>query len=255
MTKSIFLVALLLGTAVAPIASATPTVPNAMVMAPDANAVLAEVDRRSEPFKDQSYTATMEIIKGGQLKKTLTFEAQMKGLSKQLLKFTKPGDVAGMKVLLDGASIETWLPEFKKVRKVALHAAAQGFLGSTFYFEDMAEAKLSPHYTAEFGAKKGDITTLVLKPKAEENRYSKLECDIDKSKGGVTQIRYYDGSGNLVRQQNRNEWIKIEGHLMPSEISMLDVKTGDLSVIKMTDVVVNQGLDDSVFTRRELLRG
>jgi hypothetical protein len=36
---------------------------------------------------------------------------------------------------------------------------------------------------------------------------------------------------------------------------MLDVKTGDLSVIKMSDVVVNQGLDDSVFTRRELLRG
>jgi outer membrane lipoprotein-sorting protein len=255
MTKSIFLVALLLGTAVAPIAGATPTVPNAMVVAPDANAILAEIDRRADPFKDQSYNATMEIIKGGQLKKTLTFTATMKGLTKQLISFTGPGDVLGMKVLLDGTSIETYLPEFKKVRKVALHAAAQGFLGSTFYFEDMVEAKMSPHYSAEFGAKKGDITTLVLKPKNPESRFSKLECDIDKSKGGVTQIRYYDGSGNLVRQQSRSEWIKIEGHLIPSEVSMLDVKTGDLSVIKLSDMVVNQGVDDSVFTRRELLRG
>jgi outer membrane lipoprotein-sorting protein len=254
MTKRIFLVALLLGTAVAPIASAAQAIPNA-VMAPDANAVLAEVDRRSDPFKDQSYKASMDIIKGGQLKKTLTFNMTMKGLQKQLIVFTGPGDVLGMKVLLDGASIETYLPEFKKVRKVALHAAAQGFLGSTFYFEDMVEAKMSPHYTAEFGAKKGDVTTLSLKPKNAESRYSKVECDIDKSKGGVTQIRYYDGAGNLVRQQTRAEWIKIEGHLVPSEVSMLDVKTGDLSVIKLSDMVVNQGVEDSMFTRRELLRG
>ena len=254
MTKSLFLVALLLGSAVAPTAGAAPSVPNAMV-AVDANAVLAEIDRRADPFKDQSYTASMEIIKGGQLKKTLTFNATMKGLTKQLLVFTAPGDVSGMKVLLDGNSIETYLPEFKKVRKIALHAAAQGFLGSTFYFEDMVEAKLSPHYNAEFGAKSGDITTLVLKPKNAESRYSKVECDIDKSKGGVTQLRYYDGSGNLARQQSRSEWVKIEGHLIPTEISMLDIKTGDVSVIRLSDMAVNQGVDASVFTRRELLRG
>jgi len=254
MTKSPFLVALLLGSAVVPTAVASPSLPIAVAPV-DANQVLAEIDRRAEPFKDQSYTATMEIIKGGQLKKTLTFEATMQGLEKQLLKFTAPGDVAGMKVLLVGNSIETYLPEFKKVRKVALHAAAQGFLGSTFYFEDMAEAKLSPHYTAAFGPKNGDVTTLVLTPKNPDSRYSKVECDINKSKGGVTQIRYYDGSGNMTRQQSRNEWVKVEGHLVPSEISMLDVKSGDVSVIRMTDWAVNQGVDASVFTRRELLRG
>jgi len=254
MTKSLFLVALLLGPAVAPIAGAAPAVPNAMV-AVDANQVLAEIDKRADPFKDQSYTASMEIIKGGQHKKTLTFDAKMMGLTKQLLVFTAPGDVAGMKVLLVGNSIETYLPEFKKVRKIALHAAAQGFLGSTFYFEDMVEAKLSPHYNAAFGPKNGDITTLVLTPKSAESRYSKVECDIDKTKGGVTQLRYYDGAGNLARQQSRSEWIKIEGHLVPTEISMLDVKTGDVSVIHLSDMAVNQGVDASVFTRRELLRG
>jgi outer membrane lipoprotein-sorting protein len=198
----------------------------------------------------------MDIIKNGQLKKTLSFDATMKTLANQLLVFTAPGDVAGMKVLLTGDSILLYLAEFKKVRKVALHAAGQGFMGSTFRFEDMAEAKLSPHYDAAFGPKSGDVTTLVLTPKAgKESMYSKLECDIDKTKGGVTQIRYYDGGGTLIRQQNRKEWVKIEGHLIPTEVSMLDVKTGDVSVIRMSGHAVNQGVDDSVFTRRELLRG
>jgi outer membrane lipoprotein-sorting protein len=256
MTKRIFLVALTLGTLLAPVAEAAPTVPNAMV-AIDANAVLTEVDRRADAFDDHRYNATMDIIKGGQLKKTLIFEAIMKGLEKQLITFTGPGDVAGMKVLMDGPnSLKVYLPEFKKVRNVALHATDQGFMGSTFRYEDMAQVKLSTHFKAEFGPKSATVTTLVLTPKeGVESAYSKLEVDIDKTKGGVTQIRYFDGSGKAVRQQTRSEWVKIEGKLIPTEISMLDLKTGDVSVIRMSDHVVNQGVDASMFTRRELLRG
>lgn len=254
MTKTPFLVALLLGSAVVPTAVASPSLPIA-VASVDANQVLAEVDRRADPFKDQSYTATMDIIKGGEIKKTLTFEAMMRGSTQQYLKFTGPGDVAGMKVLLLGDSIETYLPEFKKVRKVALHAAGQGFLGSPWEFADMRDVKLSAHYTAAFGPKSGDVTTLVLTPKDAESPYSKLECDVDKSKGGVTEIRYYDGAGNLRRKQSRSGWVKVEGHLVPTEVSMLDVKSGDVGAIHISDLKVNQGLDPSVFTRRELLRG
>lgn len=259
MTKSIYLVALTLAVAVAPIADAAPVPPSApaAMMAIDANAVLAEVDKRADAFDDHQYNATMEIIKGGQLKKTLKFKATMKGLEKQLLVFTDPGDVAGMKVLMEGTNaLYLYLPDFKKVRRIALGNVKQGFMGSTFLFDDMVQVKLSPHFKAEFGAKKGDITTLVLTPKPNtETGYSKLEVDIDKTKGGVTHVRYYDGSGNEVRQQIREEWVKIEGKLIPTQISMLDTKTGDVSVIRMTDHVVNQGVDESMFSRRELLRG
>jgi outer membrane lipoprotein-sorting protein len=227
------------------------------MFAVDAAKILAEVDRRAAAFDDQSYSASMEIIKEGQLKKTMTFTSTMKGLDKQLIVFQAPGDVAGMKVLMEDAStLYLYLPEFKKVRRVAAHVQSQGFLGSEFTYEDMVQVRLSPFYDATFGGKDGSLTTLVLKPKqGVESTYSKLEVTIDGTKGGVTKIRYFDSTGADVREQNRTDWIKIAGQLVPTKVSMLNIKTGDLTVITLSDFKVNQGVDASMFSRRELLRG
>lgn len=236
-------------------ATAAP-VPHAM-MAVDANKILAEIDRRAAVFEDQSYDAAMEIIKGGQTKKTLRFSAVMKGLDKQFIEFTAPGDVAGMKVLMqDETHLYVYMPEFKKVRLVAAHAMNQGFLGSEFTYEDMTQVKLSPLFAAELGGQKGNLTTLILTPRAGvESSASKIELVIDKTKGGVTKLTYFDGSGNPFREQTRSEWVKIDGHMVPTKISMLNLKTGDVTVITRTNLEVNQGVDESTFSRRELLRG
>ncbi len=253
--KTTLLFAMALGTAFVGPAQAAPQVP-AAAMAVDAAAILAEVDRRAATFDDQSYTATMQIIKAGQLKKTLTFNAVMKGLDRQLLEFVAPGDVAGMKVLLEGTdNLYIYLPEFKKVRRVAAHVQNQGFLGSTFTLSDMAEAKLSPLYDAEMGSTDGSLTTLILTPKAGiETSAAKIELVIDGTKGGVTKLRYFDSSGTETRQQLRDEWIKIDDKFVPTQVSMLDLKTGDVSVIKLSNLLVNQGVEDDLFSRRTLLR-
>ncbi len=236
-------------------AAATPRTPAAM-FAVDPAKILAEVDRRAVAFADQRYDATMEIIKGGQLKKTLGFTAVMKGADKQLLDFNSPGDVKGMKVLMEDAeTLYLYLPEFKKVRRVAAHVQNQGFLGSEFYYSDM-KLTFGLHYNASFGGKEGPLTTLELTPKAGvDTGYAKLELTVDGTKGGVTKIRYFDASGAVVREQNRTEWIKIGEKLVPTKVSMLNVKTGDLTVITLSNIQVDQGIDDAVFSRRELLRG
>lgn len=256
MKKTMLLFALAVSTALSPAADARVPAPAAM-MEVDAAAILAEVDRRAAAFDDQSYTATMQIIKDGALKKTLVFNAQMKGLDKQFLEFTDPGDVAGMKVLLEGTNnLYLYLPEFQKVRRVAAHVQNQGFLGSTFTLGDMAEVKLGPLYHAEIGTTEGSLTTLVLTPKpGVETAAAKIELVIDGTKGGVTKLRYFDSSGAEVRQQLRDEWTKIDGKLIPTKISMLDMKSGDVTVISMSNIKVNQKLTDDNFSRRRLLRG
>lgn len=256
MTKSVAVFALALAAlSSATPAAAAPPMPNAM-FAVDAAKILAEVDRRAVGFADQRYDASMEIIKGGQLKKTLGFTAVMKGADKQLLEFNAPGDVKGMKVLMEDAdTLYLYLPEFKKVRRVAAHVQNQGFLGSEFYYSDM-KLTFGVHYNAEFGGKDGSLTTLVLTPKqGVDTGYAKIELTIDGSKGGVTKIRYFDASGADVREQNRTDWIKIGDKLVPSKVSMLNIKTGDLTVITLSNIQVDQGVDDAVFSRRELLRG
>jgi outer membrane lipoprotein-sorting protein len=259
MKKTTLLAVLALGSAFAPIAdAATMRAPVPMAMfGVDATDILAEVDRRASVFKDQSYNASMEIIKDGQLKKTLKFTSVMKGLDKQLITFTEPGDVAGMKVLMeDQKNLFIYLREFKKVRRVATHVQSQGFLGSTFTYEDMTQLALSPFFNAELQKRDGSLTILTLTPKeGVESSWSKIDLTVDGTKGGVTHMRYYDGSGKDVREQMREEWIKIDGKLMPTKISMYNTKTGDVTVIKLSDIQVNQGVDDAVFSRRELLRG
>ena len=255
MKSSLLAAALCLTSLVAVPAAAAP-VPYA-AMAVDANKILAEVDKRAASFDDQRYNATMEILKGGELKKKLVFKSVMKGVDQQLIEFTDPGDVKGMKVLMqDANTLYVYLTEFKKVRRVAAHAMNQGFLGSLFTYEDMTQVKLSPFYTAELGGKEGDETTLVLQAKeGVQVTYAKLEVVISAKTGGVTVIRYFDKTDKVVREQHRDEWKKINGINMPTKITMLNNKTGDATVITLSDVVVNQGVDDSVFSRRELLRG
>ncbi len=248
------LIALLPATAhTAPRAASTPHA----LLAIDGNKILAEIDRRAAAFEDQTYSATMQIYDGSRLKKELAFEAKMKGLSKQLLEFTAPGDVAGMKVLMENAqSVHIYMPEFKKVRQVALHAMNQGFLGSEFTFEDMTQVQLSPFFDATFVGKSGSETTLELVPKKGTDRsWTKLEVVIDGTKGGVTTIRYYDKSNKPVREQLRTDWVKIQGISVPTTVTVKNLKTGNASVIKMSNLQVNRGVSEGLFSRRNLLRG
>lgn len=252
------LVALSLCTLAASPAAASLPAPSGHVMAmADANKVLAEIDRRAAVFDDQQYSATMAVYKGGQLKKTLEFTMVMKGLDKQFITFTAPGDVAGMKVLLqDTETLYIYTPEFKKVRRVAAHMQNQGFLGTTFTYEDMTQVQLSPFYDAKLAGKEGSETTLTLTPKeGVTTSFSRVDVVIDGTKGGVTKLRYYDGAGNHVRTQLREDWVKIKGELMPTKITMSDLKAGDSTIISLSNVQVNQGVEDDLFSRRMLLRG
>ena len=253
-TRSVLVALSLSFAATLPAAAAVPAPAAVMV---DANKILAEIDRRASVFDDQQYEATMKVLKGGELKKTLEFESTMKGLDKQFLTFTAPGDVAGMKVLMqDADTLYIYTPEFKKVRRVAAHMQNQGFMGSTFTYSDMTEVQMSPFYNAELGGKDGSETTLVLRPKPDiERPYARIELVIDSKKGGVTKVRYYDGSDNLKRTQLREEWTKVDGELMPTRITMTDHGTGDSTVIELRNVRVNQGVSDDLFSRRMLLRG
>lgn len=238
------------------VSSAAPPSPPAAMMG-DANAVLVAADERASAFKDQSYSAAMQIHKGGKLRKTLEFDMVMRGLEQQLIVFKAPGDVAGMKILMqDKDTLYVYSPEFKKVRRIAAHMQNQGFLGSEFTYEDMVQTKLSGTFDAKLGGRSGKLTTLVLTPKAgAKSTYPKVEAVIDAAKGGITTLRYFDGAGKLVREQLREGWKKAKGQLVPMRITMKNHKTGNHTVIQLSNLRVNQGVPDSKFSRRTLMRG
>lgn len=222
-------------------------------------AILKVADERAAAFPNQTYVASMKLLKGkeGKETKTMVFNMVMKDLEKQYIHFTAPGDVAGMKVLMtDADTIYIYSPEFQKVRRVAAHTQNQGFLGSEFTPEDMKLSRLAPSFDAALVGKTGNETTLTLTPKREGvTSYAKLEIVIDSTVGGITKIRYIDGSGNAVREQTRGGWTKHEGTMMPTEIRMKNLKTGDETVITLSQIDVKTPIADDIFSRRTLLRG
>jgi len=219
--------------------------------------ILKVADSKAAAYPNQSYTANMTIFKGGKQTKTMVFEMKMKDLEKQYINFTAPGDVAGMKVLMtDADTIYIYTPEFKKVRRVAAHTQSQGFLGSEFSPEDMKLAKLGEAFNAEVLGKSGTETTLALTPKRDGvTSYEKLEIVIDSKVGGITTIRYIDGSGKAVRVQTRSQWKSAGKTKIPTQIKMKNLKTGDETVIEMTNMDVKSEIADDIFSRRTLLRG
>lgn len=220
-------------------------------------AILRASDARAAKYPDQTYTATMEIHKGGQLRSTLVFSMVMKNLEKQFIHFTAPGDVAGMKILMeDPTTIYIYSPEFQKVRRVAAHMKNQGFHGSEFTPEDMVLAKLSPSFDAELVGKTGNETKLTLKPKqGQELSFSRLEVFIDSTVGGITRIHYFDGAGNHVRTQFREDWKDFDDGKVPTKIRMKNLKTGDETIINLSGIDVKTPVSDDIFSRRTLMRG
>jgi outer membrane lipoprotein-sorting protein len=219
--------------------------------------VLTKLDTLAVRFPDQTYKATMDIYKGGNLRTTMVFGMWMKNLEKQFIHFTAPGDVAGMKILMeDRDTIYMYSPEFQKVRRVAAHMQNQGFLGSEFTPEDMVMAKLSPSFDAQLVGKEGSETKLVLKPKQGVSlSYSKLEIFIDSAVNGVTRINYFDSTGNHVRTQTREEWKPFEDMKIPTRVRMKNLKTGDETVINLSEIDVKTSISDDLFSRRTLMRG
>lgn len=220
-------------------------------------AILKASDDRAIKFPDQTYTASMEIWKSGKLRTTMVFSMVTKGLVKQLINFLEPGDVKGMKILMESPTeIYVYSTEFQKVRRIAAHMKNQGFNGSEFTPEDMVLARLSPLFDAVLVGKVGNETQLDLKPKAGADvSFSKLEIFIDSSVGGVTRIHYFDSSGNHIRTQTREEWKAFEDGKIPTRIRMKNLKTGDETVINLSEIDVKTPIDESIFSRRTLMRG
>lgn len=168
------------------------------------------------------------------------------------------GEYQDMATLIeDPAHIYAWLPGYKKIRRVAAHKMNQSFAGSDFSNADMAFTS----WTKVFKAK-------LLK---ESDKEWELECT---SIPGTTApypkafVRVTKGNYQLVHYQFFNEagekvklfesldvkdWAKDVWR--GARIEVTDNRTGHKTTLLIRKFVVNQGVPDSKFTKRELQWG
>jgi len=246
MKKRLMLAALALGMLAAGPAAATTV-----------EEVLAIADATLTSVKDQTYTASLEVVRDGRTIKTIEFIARLKGLNKRMVKFTAPGDVRDMAILTtDDGLMYVYMPAYKRVRRVASHVRNQGFMGTDISPEEMGNAALSVGWNAKIIKEDAESWVLEMTPKPDnETTYSKRVVTVSKKQKGVSRIESYDASGKMVKTEDRSEWKSLGPVRIPTKYAITDLRSGSKTIMHFKTCEVNQGLPDSAFTRRALMRG
>ncbi len=221
--------------------------------------VLAKVDTAMNNFTDGEFESKLFIKEPGGAAREIDFTTYQKVPDKRLVRFSAPGDLRGMGVLVENKDVMyVFLPGFQKVRRVGTHVKAQTFMGSDFSYEDMSLSRYSPTYDAKLVKEDANSWELELTVKpGQEIEYPRVHMWVDKKSQEPTKIDFMDQSGKVLKTAEYFDY-HVDGgtHWGPSKVVVTDHRRNDhKSEIQFVSTKLNQGLKDDFFTQRTLIRG
>jgi outer membrane lipoprotein-sorting protein len=230
----------------------------ALAADPTGPEILAKIDHGLNCFKDAIFDAKLLVKEASGQAREYGFSTSQKG-KKRLVRFSSPGDVKGMGVLVeDESTMYVFLPGFQRVRRVGGHAKNQTFMGSDFAADEMAATAFSPTYDAKLvGQDEKNYIVELTQKKGQDLEFPVLKMWADKTNYYLTKIENYDDKGKKLKTQERSDYKKDSPeHWQPFRIVMTDHRRGDhKSEIVFTATKIDPGLSDDLFSVRSLARG
>ncbi len=222
--------------------------------AQDAATVLARMDATIFAIKDRSVNMRMVMtnLKSGKekVKEAVLYQ---KDMDKKLFRYTAPESDAGISTLaLPNSEIYVYLPMFKKPKKITNLAESGVFTSSDFSIDDMASQTYAEKYTPEILSSEGDAFVLNLTPKDEKPVWARVEVHVDKRFYYPVRIDYFNKKDELEKQA-LYKYTEISGYWVTEEVSMEDMKKEHKTTLYMSDIKVNQGIKDDLFTLENLV--
>ncbi len=219
----------------------------------DATTIAKKLDATLGKVKDKTVDIEMTFInlKSG---KELVKKAKLwqKGTDRKLFRYVAPKGDSGIATLsLPTGEIYVYLPMFKKPKKMTNVAESNAFNKSDFSINDMANFGYAENYTAKLLETTDQVYRVEFIPKAEKPEYGKLVMDIDKANFYPVKTEYYNSKMTLLKVASYHH-IKVSGVWVADEVSMETLKKQSKTVMKMTNIKVNQGLSDSQFSVENL---
>ena len=184
---------------------------------------------------------------------------------KMLLITEFPPDAEGSKFLRwaytrkSGRNADQWiyLPVLKKVRRVSVR---DSFLGSDLTYADISTRAIDEDEHRLLKTENQDgIQRYVVEsvPKESNPLYSRrvlwFSNPNDMNSCVNTKIEYYDRNNDLLKEQTL-KWQRVDGAWVWDQVQVHNVRNDHISVFEVSEVKVNTGIDDSVFSERNLLR-
>jgi outer membrane lipoprotein-sorting protein len=220
--------------------------------------IIKKMDESMTRAEDQFFHYDVVTQEPGKAKRTLSMDVTIKGDSWRRVDYTAPGDVKGMKVLIHSMDkMWVYMPQFRKVRRVASHVRDQGFMGTTYSHDDMSvvtygkllKGKLleetKTHWKVE-GRRRPGV----------KYGYAKVIFNIHKKYRQPTEIYYYNDKGQKVKTEIRREY-QCKDNVCNAKIMKLTdhTRNGAWTKFVNTEWKVNTGVSDRYFSVRQLQRG
>lgn len=239
-----------------------------------ADEIMQGVDQVKEPDSMKS-NMTMVLIdsKGKQRVRSMqSMSATIDGVDKSLMFFLQPADVKGVGFLMfdyDKASADDdqwmFLPALAKAKRIASSDKTESFMGSDFSYSDMAKRNLE-EWTYKIlkedevdGAKVWIIESLPINDDViEKTGYTKSIAYVRQDNFQVVRgISYLEKKGE-IKLMNVSAHETIGGYWINTEMQMVTQKNGKLvhrTVMQISDIEVDVGVDDSELTLNRLEQG
>ena len=211
-------------------------------------------------FTDGEFESKLLIRDPSGQAREIGFTTFQKVPDKRLVRFSSPGDLKGMGVLVENKdTMYVFLPGFQKVRRVGTHVKNQTFMGSDFSYEDMSLSRYSPTYDAKLV--KEDAKPVGARAHRQGGAGDRVPA---RAHGGREEVEPADQDRlhGCRRQGAQDLRVRRLSHrrrattTVPTKVVVTDHRRNDhKSEIVFTRVKLNQGLKDDFFTQRTLIRG
>ena len=222
----------------------------------DVKAIVKQMD---ELYRSETSQTNMEMqIVTPHWERTLALEVWTQGMDKTFILITSPKKEKGVATLRIGNEMWNYLPKTNKVMKVPPSMMMGSWMGSDFTNDDLVkESSMLDDYTYELitpADAQPDHLYIQLLPKEDSPIvWGKLIVAIRVSDQIPVWQHFYDEAERLTRVMNFKEIKSFDGKTIPSVMEMIPQnKEGHKTLVRFVDAEFDKGIDDKVFTRRNL---
>jgi hypothetical protein len=220
--------------------------------------IMRQLDEEMTKAQDQMFTFDLVTQEPGKEKEILKLKVFIKGKKFRRIEFLEPANMKGVRFLVISITqMYTYLPAYKRVRRVASHVRSQGFMNTAYGFDEMSIVVYGDVFDAELVGETDTLWKLKgIRKKDQTFYYAGIELDVLKKNFHPVVIRYFNAKGAKLKTETRYDFQCQQEICSPRVMRMTDHVRGDIySELIRTEWKVNTGIKDSFFSVQSLQRG
>ena len=232
-----------------------------------------QLDDTVRKWTDRHQHMKLTIIdrRGGERRRELDFyERKDPGdEQKAIVFFAAPAEVRGTAFLAythKGRPADQWLylPELKRIRQITARTRSESFMGTDFTYHDLDLIAEMPSWR-EDDARSSlrdsepvdgvDCNVIELAPQREDIGYQRVVLWLGKEDLFARRIELYEETAEPKKRINQRDVRSVGAVPVAHRVEVETPSAGSRTTIEITDVQLNTGIEESLFTQRALEHG